>query len=336
MGLLGLEIACVNLQGHSDKNILKILAICQASYYLFTGLVALLWLNFLDDFLGKERKGSLEFFFRIFFLCVLCLFSFVSIKTGWLFYIDDKYHPQHGPLYFLMESLIVAYMGVGIYKIIKAISKEKYYQQKMRLATLLPFNCIPVLLGIVNAKYSTLPIVWPAFAICLFIIFVNYQDYEISIDGLTGLNNRNSFDRKMQDFANDSDAKETFFMLMMDLDGFKKINDTFGHSEGDRALKLTAKLLKKAMGGSNFFLARYGGDEFAILGKSSEKDEPQQIKTNIKKIFEEENKTMELAYPLSISIGCARFGDEGAGTIQGLINSADKMLYIEKGSRRRK
>jgi diguanylate cyclase len=88
---------------------------------------------------------------------------------------------------------------------------------------------------------------------------------EASLDGLTRLANRASFDKALSRWvAAHNSAKNPFILALLDLDNFKSINDRHGHSVGDRVLHSAAQWFRKCVR-SNDFLARFGGDEFAIL-----------------------------------------------------------------------
>ena len=87
---------------------------------------------------------------------------------------------------------------------------------------------------------------------------------------------------------------------IMDINGFKKINDTYGHYEGDRALIETANILKKAIGGTPMFLARYGGDEFAILGFLKDMNEAEGLKKKIQRYFADSNVDVSRIYDITM------------------------------------
>lgn len=98
------------------------------------------------------------------------------------------------------------------------------------------------------------------------------QDLEIArkeamTDPLTGLSNRKAFDqeiRRLVKASNNAEDPHTFSMILLDIDHFKKFNDTFGHQVGDQVLKLVARTLKSGIKGRDV-VVRYGGEEFVIL-----------------------------------------------------------------------
>lgn len=88
---------------------------------------------------------------------------------------------------------------------------------------------------------------------------------DVNTDFLTQVNNRAAFDRKLnEEFARYKRYEHIFSIILMDLDYFKDINDTYGHLAGDRVLRAIASLLNDEKRTSDF-LARYGGEEFALI-----------------------------------------------------------------------
>ena len=121
-------------------------------------------------------------------------------------------------------------------------------------------------------------------------------------------------------------------MIMVDIDNFKGINDTYGHMEGDRALKLTAQTLKDIFHGSSAVLARMGGDEFAII---LEADSPPQVRQVMAQITRELERAGENEpYNLSMSLGMARY--TGQKTAIEFLKEADRALYRVKRARARR
>ncbi len=152
-------------------------------------------------------------------------------------------------------------------------------------------------------------------------------------DQLTGLNNRTSFSQSLQhewDLAKRYNAP--FSLLMLDIDHFKKINDTYGHIAGDEALKTVAKTIKETIRDSDVAF-RYGGEEFVVLLNNT--SEPgasllaERIRQNIANlVIAVEGSTLSL----TISLGTAILGESENG--EELLQRADEALYQAKNSGR--
>lgn len=157
-------------------------------------------------------------------------------------------------------------------------------------------------------------------------------------DSLTGLYNRRYFnlvyDREIRR-AKRTHSYITFMML--DIDYFKQYNDTYGHLEGDKALKSVAKVLKDALNRPSDFIFRLGGEEFGILLSETSESDSAMVAGNICDLVREskiEHKGSKVNEFLTISIGVACCIADEALDEEVLISRADEMLYSAKESGR--
>ena len=152
-------------------------------------------------------------------------------------------------------------------------------------------------------------------------------------DPLTRLPNRRSFDEQLAQALSTARRKnQTFSIFYMDLDGFKAINDSYGHDIGDSALIVATTRIKEIIRGSEL-LARVGGDEFALLIKEfSHLDELSQLAKRIIDSLQKPVLTIKhKEIKLGISIGIACYPSD-AKEIESLISAADSAMYVSKGS----
>jgi diguanylate cyclase (GGDEF)-like protein len=153
---------------------------------------------------------------------------------------------------------------------------------------------------------------------------------EASYDALTGLPNRRFFGRWARQLANKSRRdRGTFTLLLIDLDGFKKVNDTLGHLIGDDVLKEAAARFQAVLRDGEF-LARLGGDEFGLLleGDVSRIDLEQLGRRLIDSLSPKLHERLADG-AVGASIGVARFPHNG-GDIDALAEAADEALYRSK------
>ncbi len=149
-------------------------------------------------------------------------------------------------------------------------------------------------------------------------------------DGLTGIYNHRRFQERLQEeFLRSARHPEPFSILMIDIDFFKKINDTFGHPAGDSVLKIIAKLLAKMVRKLDV-VARYGGEEFVVLLLKTDSMQAWQMAERIRRAIE----TAPLDWQgqkieVTVSIGVAS-QPEDATQREELIACADKALYASK------
>lgn len=153
-------------------------------------------------------------------------------------------------------------------------------------------------------------------------------------DQLTGLYNRRGFlTFGKQHLKLAARRKRGVLVFMFDVDGFKKINDTFGHPEGDFALQEVAGVLKETFRESDI-VARVGGDEFATLAIEAEEQNTQRIADRLQSRLDESNTRGDYKYALSVSMGTARFDPDTTDSLEELVAKADQVLYRNRGSRR--
>lgn len=153
-------------------------------------------------------------------------------------------------------------------------------------------------------------------------------------DELTGLHNRRSFmalaERQLKLGRR---SGRGMLLFVMDVDRLKQINDSFGHFEGDRALKRTANALEETFRDSDV-VARLGGDEFAVLAIEASGHSEDTIKTRLfeclKSISAEQH-----GYEISLSLGVARFDPRNRTSIGELMVKADQAMYEQKRRRSR-
>ena len=154
-------------------------------------------------------------------------------------------------------------------------------------------------------------------------------------DPMTGLPNARSLQKQFErEVARAHRAGNTFQVLMLDLDGFKLVNDTFGHKTGDKMLNEIAKTIKAQLREYDF-LARYAGDEFVALIPDTSSDAVHELCERI------ESAVSSFALPVGndvarvgVSIGSATYPYSGRGFDE-LVIAADKGMYTEKAKRKR-
>jgi diguanylate cyclase (GGDEF)-like protein len=149
-------------------------------------------------------------------------------------------------------------------------------------------------------------------------------------DELTGLLNRRGFyTLGEQQLKLSNRNARGIYLLYTDLNDLKKINDTFGHGEGDAALRSAAMILKECFRNSDV-VARIGGDEFAVIPIGMSGDNLEVIIERFLNKIESYNKTAGHEYKVSMSVGTAYYDPLNPVTVDELLTCADKMMYEDK------
>ena len=334
--ILTIDTVWMLIDGHPGQFMRAVSILLNAAYMCLCGFVGYLWLRFVE----AKLKSPLIHSYAVRALLMLPLLALLLCAaatpfTGWLFTIDEFNVYRRGPLYLMQVFCTYFYMLSSVPLILYAVKNESTRQKRREALGLLWFVILPAIGGIISVSTFGLPTVWPFAALSALMVYVNFTSYQISTDGLTGLNNRRRFDAQLHSLVSDAHRAPTVCLIMIDVDCFKQINDTYGHSEGDRALVETAELLKAICSGHEMFLCRYGGDEFAIISSDVEYNE-QQLTDEINSVFAAHNSTGHRSYPLTLSIGAARLSDISQCTDEALVYAADMALYSQKRAKSRK
>jgi len=156
-------------------------------------------------------------------------------------------------------------------------------------------------------------------------------------DQLTGLPNRRSFELRINEEWKRASREQTpLSILVVDIDNFKKYNDTYGHQQGDAILQAAANVFSGALKHPSDFAARWGGEEFVMLLCNTDSNGALDIAEQIRKIIE----TVEIPAPngaatnITVSVGVNTRASEHDGTIDEFISRADMALYEAKNKGR--
>lgn len=257
-----------------------------------------------------SRKVNLfEKFFHVFTGAVILLY--IGLFKTDLFLISE---PSSTPIYDygILDYLwyVIDYMPVVVTFILalQFFFNKKHYVERERILPIICF-CILIALGavaqlVVNDSY---PIVPMGVTLAMVYLFINYTEVKISQDVLTQTDNRRQCFRDLHALS-ERNSSIKWYLILLDGDEFKKINDGFGHGEGDEALRKIADILKISCRRQNAKLYRLGGDEFVILketeGTTAEEcdKEIEEFCRKIRNRFNEYNVSSGKMYKLMVSI----------------------------------
>ena len=149
-------------------------------------------------------------------------------------------------------------------------------------------------------------------------------------DKLTGLYNRQHFDKLSKaEFNQAKREKRNLSILFIDIDHFKRVNDTYGHDKGDETLRIVAQLIRASCRKSDY-VARYGGEEIVVILPKTASRDAIQVARDINAIIAQQSKSL-LGFPLTVSIGVATYPADGSNLKQ-IVKNADRALYLAKDS----
>lgn len=284
------------------------------------------WLVYVDFqiFYDRKRLKKAKTIAMIFLLANTIL-AVVSLFTGWYFYIDlnNIYHrgPFFGVHMVLCYSLFI-YTSLLIIRYRHKIEK-KYYK------SLLLFP-IPQLTGsILQSLFYGLSLNWSCMMLSILIIYFNIQDVGLNTDYLTRVFNRRMLDSYLKEKIKSSTKDNTFAAILIDIDDFKKINDTLGHHVGDEALQESVKLMRSCIKKEDF-IARFGGDEFYIVLDIIEKEKLEETVQNLHMAADNYNLHSQKPYKIKFSMGYDIYDIKYNSQFEDFMRHIDKLMYQDK------
>ncbi len=256
---------------------------------------------------------------------VNAVISILSCFNGWYFYIDSNNYYHRGELFWL--SAVITY-GYFLYSIVYLLFYMRKTERSIVISMLL-FTLPPLICSAIQILHFGLALVWPGITISIIIIYLNIQKNQLYTDHLTGLYNRRILDIHLNDCLRNNTKPCRIGVIMLDIDKFKTINDSYGHMAGDQALIETANILKKSVGRKGF-TARYGGDEFVVIVPACSISEVETIAKKIEKNIELFNRRGNAEFFISLSIGYDIFECGGKFSKYDVLNCIDRQMYEEK------
>lgn len=158
---------------------------------------------------------------------------------------------------------------------------------------------------------------------------------DANTDALTGIHNRRAFNQKLSELLSNKQHKMS--IIMIDIDHFKRLNDSHGHLTGDKVLKFVASLIAKNIRGQDF-LARFGGEEFVIILPETTLESALCVANNIRsylakqKLYDSSNDEQLGRLTLSMGVASRHYNDSA----EKMIARADNCLYMAKSQGRNK
>ena len=304
-----------------------------AIYYIFTCVASYMWFLFSENEQeSKVVKTKAGLILSIIPLIVYIILVIGSYKHGWLFYIDGEGSYQRGNFYIVKIIIACFYIGATSFKATAKAFIKKNYLNKEKYIALASFVAFPSIAVILQVLFVGSPMISAGVAFAAVQVYIFSREQLISVDPLTKLNNRNVLMNYLDGKMKSNNDTKDLYVFVMDLDYFKKINDTFGHIEGDEAIVMVADVLRSVVRKTNYFVCRYGGDEFIAVCETDKDFNPEEFGNEINHLLVEETLRKDKVYNLHLSIGYAKYNDI-IETIPEFIDIADEHLYEIKNKR---
>ncbi len=316
-----MEIMSFCLDGHPGTLNYWLVLLGNTYLYMANTVGCFLWTIYVDLKLYRD-KGRLRRLLPKYAIMpgIAMLLLLINLFTGFLYYVDEQnvYHRQ--PLCFIMYAAVLFNWALSVvvyYTFRRDRGKARFFPLWMFLA--------PILVGsTAQGLMYGISVAWPATAIGVTAVYMSLQNERSYIDTLTGLFNRQFMEHSLWVMSSDT---KPYYGIMMDLNYFKSINDTFGHSAGDRALINAAHIMRHAMPmGASVF--RFAGDEFVMILPTDSEEDVTAVERRLRADCDHFNETTEEPFRLSFSLGHAKY--EAGESEDDFLHRIDAEMYRDK------
>ncbi len=256
---------------------------------------------------------------------IMILLVFVNLFYPIIFYVTAENNYHRLPISYGYYAIDLLYLLFSIYVLAD-------YEKKYGKVSFFPIYLMigPIVFGcILQLIFYGVSLIWVSLAVGQTAIYMSIQNETAYLDTLTGLYNRAYLYYKLESVG--KSRTPHLGGIMIDVDYFKTINDTYGHSAGDRALVDVGKILNDNKP-DNGIAIRFAGDEFILLAYDTSPEELEKIKVRINRSVEFFNSRNTRPYKLSLSLGCSSY-DSDNETLDQFLRHMDNNMYDEKKKR---
>ncbi len=331
MAALVVDAACWWIDGKTFAFAQAANLTIETCYYLFEVVMPFLWVSYVEIALSEDvRMAHTRSRWLALPMAAFLVMMGINLKNGMIFYIDAQNQYHRGSLFILSAILPYCYLMYASVRALVKAAHAGWSGERKRCLLLAAFILPPVIGSVVQTFMFGVAYVWICTALGILMVYIDMQNRQISTDPLTGLNNRRELSKFLIRETRDADRISGLALIMMDVDHFKAVNDTYGHYYGDVVLMSVAGILKKSCRGTSAFLARYGGDEFCIVYPTENAEEVESRIAAIQSNIDARNREEPDEVPVSLSIGYSLWDAENDRSIEMLYRRADMNMYQAK------
>ncbi len=296
------------------------------SAFLFSPLIPSLWLMFVYNQIFQDEEKTLRLIRPLSIASILnALILILTFNFGGYYSIDAANVYHRGPFYMISVMISVTLLLISLVMILQNRKKVLC----VHFGALLAFTLIPFLSICFQYLFYGSSLILNSVVVGLLFVSLNIQNHGLNTDYLTGIYNRKKLDSYLNDKIRTCKEGRSFSAIMIDIDEFKSINDTFGHDMGDAALQATARLLNSCIRNVDF-IARFGGDEFFIVLDLSNEAQLQVVVDRIESALQKFNRSDRQPYSIHLSMGYATYGPIAKCSAAEFLKIVDEKLFEEK------
>lgn len=260
--------------------------------------------------------------------------AFILIATNpftkFVFTFTENNIYTREPYFFIVSMIPFVHVFIAFVEVVIKLVKSPGYEHK-KYAVYIIYIIMPFIGTMIQILFYGFSTLWPSYTIAIVICYVYIQHGNVTTDELSGLNNRRRFDVYLK-YAYDAvtEKDNNLYLVILDINKFKQINDTYGHSEGDKVIEIVSAGLREIASDENLFVARIGGDEFSLVVNNTSSEYVDNLIKEIRTIVAEKCSRRKLQYEVTIAIGYARVDGTNKKSTTKLFNEADKNMYDNK------
>ena len=277
-------------------------------------------------------KGTLRKLLFLLFVLTSIIYLYIALRVTYLYYIGEFISDRYFEYLMIIPLVcVINYLCVikDLHRFLNDLFVNSFISRKFGIGIEVLVIIGPIISFILGWVILA-PITFGLFVAFVFLVQIVAHDKAVSIDFLTGLNNRKELIRYLSRmFDKSSVLDNNIHMIFIDINDFKKINDTFGHNFGDKALLTLSKCMKKSAFDKDCFLCRYAGDEFTVVIKEKTLNTVDSFIKSLMDNLEEENNFGALPFKISLSLGVVGYSEQYK-TLDDFIAAADEAMYTEK------
>ncbi len=286
-------------------------------------IMTCLWFSYIDYHIYGSYKRLKKHHFFMYPMLIITLFIIINFFIPFIFSVSSNNIYAREPfmwLIVLVNSMIVIYKWVDAYKHRFSIDREV-------VIAVLIYVILPSIGAVLQVVVFGAFIIWPLMAITIVITYFYLDTISTTRDYLTKLYTRQRIESTAKYYIAN---KRPFTLVIIDLDGFKSINDQYGHTNGDLALTLFSHQLSMHVK-KDASVGRFGGDEFVLILPPTPEI---MVEKNMQQFQNKLDSLLNLPFHLSFSYGTYSWTSESPLDYEELLKAADQLMYKAKKLRR--
>lgn len=328
------EVWAAIIAGMLPRTMISV-ALANFSNYIFMAYITYSWLQYIMAVEQAPHRNRPINRFAVVFPFIVTTIALVAtffINPAVLISGDLEITPVSSVFQVLVPIIYIG--AIMVYALRRAASTDNRMEKRKHIYIGM-FPLMVVVGGLAQVVFlPELSMFCYCSTILMLVFYIQSMEGRISIDPLTGLNNKGQIMRYISQESSAKREGRRTFVAMIDANSFKSINDTYGHAEGDRALILIADALRAAVNRSKMpvFIGRYGGDEFVMIAYAEYEKEVRDMIVDIHDQLASVCRSAGIPYAVTVCVGYSELMAQGDSLLK-CLERADQELYIEKQKR---